>query len=89
MGREILFVRVAFAGKDARELVMQNEIVWTVREREEEVEKEKKRQKIEKTENVGHQLENVGRTRSRKEKDVGMKQNERASSVVRRSAGNF
>lgn len=86
MGREILFVRVAFAGKDARELVMQNEIVWTVREREEV---EKKRQKIEKTENVGHQLENVGRTRSREEKDVGMKQNERASSVVRRSAGNF
>lgn len=45
MGREILFVRVAFAGKDARELVMQNEIVWTVREREEEVEKEKKKTK--------------------------------------------
>lgn len=80
MGREILFVRVAFAGEDAaRQLVMQNETVWTARVKERKKKKKSKktkRKKNEKTDNVGHQLGNVGRIRSRDEKkNVGMKQN--------------
>lgn len=52
--------------------------------------KNQKKTKKEQMENIGHQLENVGRIRSREEKkNVEMKQNEKASSVVRRSAGNF
>jgi len=65
---------------------MENENAWVVREKEREEEGEDREKKKATEDGKCRML--VGK-REQGKRNVGMRQNERASSVVRRSAGNF